>query len=143
VVDETIALFRWLAWASDHIYDDGALGATRRWILRAIHRHGPQTVPALARSRTMRRQGIQPLVDALVLEGMISLRPNPAHKRSRLVVLTREGAARVERMDRVDTRVLGLVARGIAEPNLALTAATLARLRRGFESGLVLPRAIA
>lgn len=135
MVDETIALFRWLAWAAENVYGDATThGATRRWILRSIHRHGPQTVPALAKSRTMRRQGIQPLVDALAREGFVTSRTNPSHKRSRLVALTHKGLERVERMDRVDARVLEIVSRGIAEPQLVVTAATLARLRQGFET---------
>ncbi|HSQ67451.1 MAG TPA: MarR family transcriptional regulator [Polyangiaceae bacterium] len=133
VVDETIALFRWLAWASEHIYGEDARGATRRWILRSLQRRGAQSVPALARARAMRRQSVQPIVDALLADGLVELAENPAHKRSKLVVLTQEGAALVERMDRVDARVLGSVARDVAEQDLVAAAATLGALRRGFE----------
>ena len=133
MVDETIALFRWLAWASEHIYGEDARGATRRWILRSLQRRGAQSVPALARARAMRRQSVQPIVDALLADGLVELAENPAHKRSKLVVLTQEGAALVERMDRVDARVLGSVARDVAEQDLVAAAATLGALRRGFE----------
>jgi len=133
VVDETIALFRWLAWASEHIYGEDAQGATRRWILRALQRRGAQSVPALARARAMRRQSVQPIVDALLADGLVELAENPAHKRSKLVVLTQEGAALATRMDRVDARVLGSVARDVAEQDLVAAAATLGALRRGFE----------
>jgi len=133
VVDETIALFRWLAWASEHIYGEEARGATRRWILRSLQRNGPQSVPALARARSMRRQSVQPIVDLLVADGFVELARNPAHKRSSLVVLTNAGALLVDRMDRVDAQVLGSVARGVSEPHLVVTAGTLGMLRRGFE----------
>lgn len=133
VVDETIALFRWLAWASEHIYGEDARGATRRWILRSLQRHGAQSVPALARGRAMRRQSVQPVIDALAADGLVELADNPAHKRSKLVALTREGDALATRMDRVDARVLGAVARGITEHDLVAAAATLGALRRGFE----------
>jgi len=133
VVDETIALFRWLAWASEHIYGEEARGATRRWVLRSLQRNGPQSVPALARARAMRRQSVQPIVDSLVDDGFVELARNPAHERSKLVVLTGAGATLVEEMDRVDARVLGMVARGIAEPHLVVTARTLGMLRHGFE----------
>ncbi len=133
LVDETIALFRWLSWVSDQIYGDDARGATRRWIVRTIHRQGPRTVPALARARTMRRQGIQPLVNALVREGVIALERTPEHRRSRLVVLTARGEEIAAKMDRIDARVLRTVTRGIADANLAHAAETLRRLRAGFE----------
>lgn len=134
VVDETIALFRWLAWIADQIYGDEPRGAAQRWLLRALHRRGAQTVPQLARARGARRQSLQPVVDALADAGLVALASNPEHARSKLVVLTRAGVAAAQRMDRVDARVLGAVSRGIPEPRLAATAATLRALRRGFET---------
>lgn len=135
VVDETIALQHWLAWVSDQIYGDDARGAARRWTLRRV-RDAPHTVPQLARVRAVRRQSLQPVVDALLADGLVELRPNPAHARSELVALTRRGAELVDRMDRVDERVLRAVARGLRERDLETTAATLRALRAGFESGL-------
>ncbi len=134
VVDETIALFHWLAWVADQIYGSDARGASRRWVLRAIFRHGPQTVPALARTRAIRRQTLQPVVDALEKERFVTLERNPAHARSRLVVLTRQGAELVERLDHIDARVLGAVSRGISPRALDATATTLRALRSGFEN---------
>lgn len=134
VVDETIALHHWLVWVADQIYGEDARGAARRWTLRRIHRDGPQTVPALARVRAVRRQTLQPIVDALAAEGLVELRPNPGHARSELVALTRRGAELALRMDRIDERVLGAVGRGLADRDLALTAATLRALRAAFET---------
>ena len=135
VVDETIALFHWLAWVSDQIYGDEARGAARRWTLRRLRRDGPSTVPQLARARAIRRQSIQPVVDALVREGLVLGTSNPRHARSMRFSLTDAGARLVERLDRVDDRVLRAVSRGIAERDLAIAAETLRRLRGGFETG--------
>ncbi len=87
VVDETIALYHWLAWVADELYGDDARGAARRWTLRRLHRDGPQTVPDLAKVRSVRRQSLQPLVDLLVKEGLVELRENPEHVRSSLLAL--------------------------------------------------------
>ena len=135
VVDETIALHQWLAWVSEQIYGEDARGASRRWTLRSLQRGGPQTVPALARARVVRRQSLQPVVDALAREGRVELRPNPRHARSELVALTRRGADLAERLDRVDERVLRAVGRGVAVRELERAAATLRALRAGFETG--------
>src|SRR6185295_2962392 len=57
-------------------------------LLRSLKLGGPQTVPALARSRPVSRQHIQTLADAMAAEGLLAFKPNPAHKRSPLVTLT-------------------------------------------------------
>jgi len=132
VVDETIALQHWLAWVADQIYGADARGAARRWTLRRLQ-SGPQTVPQLARARAVRRQTIQPVVDSLAADGLVELRPNPAHARSELAWLTRRGVELALRMDRIDERVLRAVSRGLSERELATTAATLRALRESFE----------
>lgn len=132
VVDETIALYQWLAWVSDELYGDDARGASRRWTLRRLMRDGPLTVAALARIRTVRRQSLQPVVDALVREELLELAPNPAHARSPLVRLTSEGIRLTERLDRIDAAVLRSVARGITDDDLATTARTLGTIRAAF-----------
>lgn len=134
VVDETIALYRWLAWIAEELYGSDARGAARRWTLRRLHRDGPKTVPALARIRAVRRQTLQPIIDQLAAEHLVTLAPNPAHARSPLVTLTERGVAMVARLDRVDVAVLRAVGRGLAPRDLAITASTLRTLRAGFES---------
>lgn len=133
MVDETVALFRWLAWVSEQLYGDDARGVARRWVLRRLVRDGPQTVPQLANTRRMRRQSMQPIVDALVAEDLVALKPNPAHARSRLAEITSSGKRLVERLDDIDARVLSAVGRDITEADLACTARTLRALRDGFE----------
>jgi DNA-binding MarR family transcriptional regulator len=133
VVDETIALFRWLAWVSEQLYGDDARGVARRWVLRRLVRDGPQTVPQLAKTRRMRRQSMQPVVDALIADGLVEWTPNPAHKRSRLATITPSGKELVDRLDRIDDRVLRAVGRDIPENDLLCTARTLRALRDAFE----------
>jgi DNA-binding MarR family transcriptional regulator len=135
VVDETIALFHWLGWVAEQLYGEEGRGAARRWTLRRLRRHGPQTVPELARARVIRRQSLQPVVDGLAEEGLVEWIDNPRHARSRLARITERGEAIVATLDRADERVLRSVSRGIGERELATTAATLAALRRGFETG--------
>jgi DNA-binding MarR family transcriptional regulator len=52
---------------------------------------GPATVPRIARSRGVTRQHVQALVNGLLAQGLVALRPNPAHKRSPLVALSPAG----------------------------------------------------
>jgi len=60
-------------------------------VLQIIDGLGPQTVPGIARIRTLSRQNIQTLVNRLASQGYVELTANPAHKRSGLVRLTDAG----------------------------------------------------
>lgn len=62
-------------------------------LLRSLDIEGPQTVPQLARSRPVARQHIQKLADKLAADGLIEFVDNPAHRRSKLLRLTKKGAA--------------------------------------------------
>jgi DNA-binding MarR family transcriptional regulator len=61
---------------------------------------GTLTVPEIARSMGLTRQGIQKQVNLLIDDGLVSTRSNPAHERSQLVELTVAGRAAYSRADR-------------------------------------------
>jgi DNA-binding MarR family transcriptional regulator len=133
VVDETIALFSRLRWVSEHIYGEEGRSAAKRGVLRGLVRFGPQTVPKLARTRSVTRQHTQLVVDRLVADGLVELVTNPQHARSRLARVTPRGEALVRRMDELDTRVLRVVGSGLPRRDLDNAARTLRSVRRAFE----------
>ena len=133
VVDETIALFHRLRWVAEQIYGDEGRSTARRGILRGLVRYGPRTVPVLARMRSVTRQHVQTVVDALTADGLVELVPNPSHARSRLVRATARGEEIVRRMDEVDVRVLEVVRGTLSLRDLGVTARTLRAVREGFE----------
>lgn len=136
VVDETVALNHRLQWVAERMYGEEGRHATRRGILRGVLRYGPQTVPALARARSVTRQNIQPVVDALLVEGLVELVENPKHARSPLVAATPRGVQLVHRWDLADVRVLLAVGRGLSSEELEITARTLRAVRERFETRL-------
>jgi DNA-binding MarR family transcriptional regulator len=69
-------------------------------VLRELDQGGPQTVPQLARTRSVTRQHVQAQVNALAEWGLVELIDNPAHKRSRLVRLTSAGRESVAELER-------------------------------------------
>ena len=142
VIDETIALFHRLRWVAEQIYGDEGRSTARRGILRGLVRYGAQTVPALARTRSVTRQHVQEVVGALVADGLVELIANPRHRRSRLVRPTARGHALVLRMDDTDDRVLIAVGAELSSRELAITVRTLSAVRRGFEVGTRWRRAL-
>jgi DNA-binding MarR family transcriptional regulator len=133
VVDETIGLFHRVRFVAEEIYGPEGRSTARRGVLRGLSRFGPQTVPQLARARSVTRQHVQEVADALVREGQAQWAPNPRHKRSRLLKVTARGAALVHEMDRIDDRVLNAVGARLPRADLAVTVRTLKALREGFE----------
>lgn len=142
VVDETIALFHRLRYVAEQIYGAEGQSTPRRGIMRGLVRYGPQTVPALARARGVTRQHVQEVVDALFREKLVTLVPNPAHARSRLVRATAKGEEFVVRMDAIDADVLNAVGGDLRASDLELTARTLRAVRARFEHGMRWRRAL-
>ena len=74
-------------------------------LLRSLKLDGPRTEPQIDRSCGLARQQIQALVDEAIERGFGRLRVNPEHKRSRIVALTRDGAAAFEQHDAAARRL--------------------------------------
>ena len=74
-------------------------------LLRSLKLDGPRTEPQIDRSRGLARQRIQALFDEAIERGFGRLRVNPEHKRSRIVALTRDGAAAFEQHDAAARRL--------------------------------------
>jgi len=80
------------------------IGAVNKWgggtwrFLDSLATDGPQTVPNLARARSVSRQRIQKLADELAADGLLEFTDNPAHRRSKLVRLTPAGTAEHARL---------------------------------------------
>ncbi|UCC71170.1 MAG: MarR family transcriptional regulator [Gemmatimonadota bacterium] len=131
---ETATLFFRLRVVAEEIHGQGELSAARRSFLRDLDRHGPQTVPQMARSRPVSRQNFQKLANALAEEGHVEFFDNPAHKRSRLVRLTPQGRALVDAMERREAKLLSRFPIDIPEGDMQAAAAVLRALREQFES---------
>ena len=78
------------------------LGLTSaRWqMLGAIALAGtPLTAPQIAEAMGVTRQGAQKQLNMLLEQGLVEARPNPAHRRSPLYVLTPQGLALYRQAD--------------------------------------------
>lgn len=133
VIDETRQLFHRLRMTAREIHGPG-VSAAGRGILESLDRHGPKTVPQLARMRPVSRQHVQTHVNALAAKGLVELAENPAHRRSQLVALTKTGTATVRTMKSHEARLLGEFEMGLSEHELSATADVLKTVRNRFES---------
>ncbi|MRH91912.1 MarR family transcriptional regulator [Nocardia sp. SYP-A9097] len=75
-------------------------GITAAWwqVLGAVL-HEPLPVAGIAREMGITRQSVQRIADLLVQKGFAEYRPNPLHKRAKLVAITEEGHDAVRRIN--------------------------------------------
>ena len=133
LIEEADALSGGLRAVLEELHRGEAPSGGRRALLRGLARLGPQTVPALARSRGVTRQHIQVQVNALHEQGLVALDENPAHKRSPLARLTKRGEATLLRMTLREAKVFRSLALAEAASDLEQAAATLRTVRESLE----------
>ncbi len=99
----------------------------------SLQRHGPLSVPQMARARPVSRQHIQVLVNSLADDGLVEAVTNPAHRRSPLFQLTPEGDELVDVMSRREAGVVARLEIGIPDGELRAASAVLREVRKRFE----------
>jgi DNA-binding MarR family transcriptional regulator len=78
--------------AGDDMTRDLGLSSARWQVLGAIELAGePLTVAGIARQMGLTRQAVQRVANELAADGFVAFRPNPSHKRAKLVALTERG----------------------------------------------------
>lgn len=132
-LDEARLLFHRLGGAENQMFDRDSLSGGMRGVIRDLARLGPRTVPRLARLRDVSRQHIQSLVDALEEAGFVVMVDNPAHRRSRLARLTRQGRICARQLARLESRLLAGMPRGRRGRHLQGATATLRQIREALQ----------
>jgi DNA-binding MarR family transcriptional regulator len=68
-----------------------------RWQVLGAIADEPRTVASIARTMGLARQSVQRTADVLEDDGIVEFVPNPAHRRAKLVRLTRRGRRILDR----------------------------------------------
>lgn len=120
--------------AGDLLADGEGLTSARWQVLGAIALAGrPLTVPQIARRMGLARQTVHTTVDRLVDGGLAELKPNQDHRRSRLVWLTKRGHVAYDAIDRLQTRWVNELARGIRLSDIETATRVLDEITRRLE----------
>jgi DNA-binding MarR family transcriptional regulator len=112
------------------------IGAVTPWgggllgMLHGLKWGGPQTVPQIARSRPVSRQRIQKLADEMAADGLVEFVDNPAHRRSKLVRLTRKGEAAYDELRAAMLALCEEMAAGMDAGHIETARAVLDELAR-------------
>jgi DNA-binding MarR family transcriptional regulator len=105
------------------------VGLTAAWwqVLGGIE-SGPLPVSGIARKMGLARQSVQRIADLLVAKGLAQYRPNPAHRRAKLLDLTDTGRAAMSRLARIQPEWANRIAAEFDPEDLASALAVLDRL---------------
>lgn len=106
-------------------------GLTAAWwqVLGAVLGE-PLPVSGIARAMGITRQSVQRIADLLVERGLAEYRPNPAHRRAKLLAPTGEGRAAIARIDPGHAAFADRLAEAFGEADLAQAAQVLERLSK-------------
>jgi len=114
----------------------GPIGLTSaRWqVLGAIViLREPSPVGRVAAAMGLARQSVQRIVDELEKKGVVAFRPNPQHKRAKLVTLTAKGRAAVEAAMELQQPWAAGLATEVDRQALEAALQTLTQLRAKLE----------
>ena len=111
------------------------LPSASRAALQVLQRHGPQTVPQIARARFSSRQNIQILINRLQEEGLVEFVTNPDHKRSALVRLTPRGSAVIAEAGKEAAELTTRILPSFSQSELSSATDVLSRLRSLLQPG--------
>ncbi|MEV7994283.1 MarR family transcriptional regulator [Streptomyces sp. NPDC086077] len=109
----------------------GPAGLTAAWwqVLGAVLPE-PLPVAGIARAMGITRQSVQRVADLLVERGLAEYRPNPAHRRAKLLAPTEAGFAAVRRIDPGHAEFADRLAQALGEEEFEATVRVLERLSR-------------
>ncbi|HEX7006177.1 MAG TPA: MarR family transcriptional regulator [Alphaproteobacteria bacterium] len=130
------ACFNRLKALGDALHEDLGITASMRSVLESLHEDGARTVPQIAKSKSVTRQHIQTIVDALTAAGLVALQANPAHKRSPLVVLTAAGRKAFADMRRREATVLATLSGALPPRGVSAAVDTLKALEAALDREL-------
>ena len=131
--DENVRFYLRLTALAAKLHGEGPLSGPRRTVLVSLDRSGPRTVAQLAREREQSRQRFQPLVNALIADGLLKAVPNAAHKQSPLIVLTAKGSRAVRRIHAIEKSWRPRLDVSISKTRLADANRVLRDVHRAFE----------
>lgn len=133
--DAAVTVFRlngqFLALAEELARPAG-LTAARWQVLGAIVQQ-PSSVADIARAMGITRQSVQRIADLMVEQGLAEYVPNPAHRRAKLVRLTAEGNAALDRIRPLQKAAARRLVAVMGSEELAETVERLTRLSAAMD----------
>ena len=131
---QTRRLFQRLNTEFNEISESLGISTSQRAILEFLAMQSPQTVPQIARDKSVSRQHIQQLANELIEKGLIETIENPAHKRSALLQLTTRGTTLFKKLSTLENHLLSSAQQHLNTQRLEQATSTLSSIQDFFKS---------
>ncbi len=135
VIRCTRHLFQQLRAVSDELHEDIDATASQRAVLEFLDQYNSQTVPQIARERSVSRQHIQAIVNELLARGLVETVDNPTHKRSSFIQLTSSGKRLFKSIKEREIKLLEMIEKQFTSTELQTTTQTLGAIDQFLKSG--------
>jgi DNA-binding MarR family transcriptional regulator len=132
---QTRRLFQRLRATSEELLEGSGINASQRAVLEFLNVEEPQTVPQIARGKTVSRQHIQMVVNSLLELGLVEVLENPVHKRSQLVQATAAGKTLFSSVLNKEALVLKEMEKNFLQRDLTIACRVLESLDSYLASG--------
>jgi DNA-binding MarR family transcriptional regulator len=133
VIIATLRLNGRLMEVAQQLAAEGGLTAARWQVLGGVLDE-PRTVAAIGRRMGMTRQGVQRVADLLVEHDLAEYRPNPAHRRAKLLACTEAGYWAIRRITLAQHPWANRVGAELSPDDLQHTLETMDRLIAALEA---------
>lgn len=119
-----------LASVQDQVHEKAGLNTSSLKIMKILIAKGPTTVPHIGSYLDVSRQFVQTVCNELLTKAFLESRPNPLHKRSRLMQITVEGQDAFCQAQENEYKIIELALQNI-DTSLTPAATELLRNIRG------------
>ncbi|MDA0261429.1 MAG: MarR family transcriptional regulator [Proteobacteria bacterium] len=130
VIGEVRRCFNQLKTLAEGLHRDLGVNPSMRAVMEALATEGGQTVPEIAKRKSVSRQHIQTIFNALQADGLVETFANPAHQRSPLCDLTARGRRVFAKITQREDIPLGRLAAAVSADGLAQARKTLGQLNQ-------------
>lgn len=131
---EVRTLFNRMTEVVDHLHEDSGITTAMRAVMECLAGGKEKSVPQMARERSVSRQHIQILTNALTEKALAGTKNNPDHKRSPLIHLTGDGEKLFRAMRLKERKALETMGGLASERDLKKTIDTLETLNTYFDT---------
>jgi DNA-binding MarR family transcriptional regulator len=122
---QTRRLFQRLRATSEELLVGRGINTGQRAMLEFLHQKQPQTVPQIAREKSVSRQHVQTVANGLLVLKLIESVENPDHKRSPLLKLATKGTILFESIQKDEAVFIKLMEKNFSQKELTTTLNTL------------------
>lgn len=125
-------LFRSMGQAADSYLEELGVSAADRAVMEFLYPDKELSVPQIAELYSVSRQHVQTTVNALLERKVLSIKENPKHKRSPLIMLNDKGRSLFSKVIKKDKEAIKLLFNGISNSEAKKVRATLEKMKKNL-----------